>query len=138
MAFVNRRFTEQEKNEITERKLINFKGPHLHYIDPSVTSGGTIDEERCIYLLYLRRHREETDDYFMLLINDLVINIILIQQIQNPNTIIWSIKTMEILSETFISKEAILDLLKEALTEYRWNGFEDKRINGPANVKFNF
>lgn len=137
MAFENRKFTEQEKNEISQRRLLNFREKHLRYIEPILTTRGTIDAKKHTFLIYLRRKRDEVDDYFMLVINKLVINIILERQIEEPDIIIWSMKSIEIPSESTISKEVILKLLKEALTEYRWNGYEEK-INGPAKVMFDF
>lgn len=137
MSFVNREFTNQEKKLIAKRKLRNFKERHISFVDPILTTWGTIDKERKIYLLSLGKRREEVEEYFILLINELVINVELVREIKQPDIIIWSMKNIDGSFNSDFSKEEALEFLKEALIEYRWNGFEEV-INGPATVKFNF
>lgn len=137
MAFVNRKFTEQEKVEIDQKKIRNFKENHLCYVDSFSVSMGTIDMDRKIYLLSLGKRREEIDEYFILITENLVVNVQLTRKIKIPDIIVWSMKKIENSSSSTTVPKVILELLKEALVEYRWNGFEEK-INGPATVTFNF
>ena len=107
------------------------------YVDSFSFSKGTIDTDRKIYLLGLGKRREEIDEYFILITESLVVNVQLTRKIKIPDFIVWSMKKIENSSSHTTVPKVVLESLKEALVEYRWNGFEEK-INGPANVMFDF
>lgn len=95
--------------------------------------------KREIYLILLGTKRDEPyNKFFSLIINNVPINFVLIYKGKKPNTIIWSIKETYFPNENTLSQEQVLEILKCALREFRWTGYEDTYINGPANVTFDF
>lgn len=140
MAFINKKLNSKERNEFKERKIIDFfrtvPGHNVVYIDPFCV---TFDEEKDIYLISLGARREEANvKPFSLIINGASSNFVLVCEVKHPNTIIWSIKESYFSNEGSLSQEQILETLKCALCEFRWTGYEETYINGPAKVKFNF
>lgn len=140
MAFKNKKLNSDERNAFKERRIVDFlrtlPGHSIRYIDPLCV---TVDEERDIYLISLGSRREESYvKYFSLVIGGTPTDLVLSYEVKQPDIIIWSIKEIYFSNDNMIPKEQILDTLKCSLSEFRWTGYEESYINGPANVKFNF
>lgn len=142
MAFINKRLTKEEREEFKARKIIDFRrtwSENTTYVDPMYV---TVDTERGVYLISLGSEREEYFEvYFVFILNNIIVNVILHKEIQSPHKIIWSIKKVNLQNENAISNEKFYQLLKDALMEFRWDGSDDVRINGlsgSADVNFKF
>lgn len=140
MAFVNKKLNPKEREAFKERKIIDFfrtvPAYKVVYIDPLCV---TVDEEQDVYLISLGIRREDSKTrFFALVINEMLINLVLTHELKRPDIIIWSIEEAHFPDENIFPQEKALELLKSALREFRWTGYEDPYINGPAKVKFNF
>ena len=137
MTFKNKKLSKEEREEFKARKIVDFRrsySGYTEYVDPMYI---TVDEYQEACLVSLGAEREEYYDvYFLFIIKDTQINIILHKELESPNTIIWSLEKVDSLGE--YSQEQFLELLKEALNEFRWDGDPDERINGSADVYFDF
>jgi hypothetical protein len=140
MAFVNKKLTKEEREEFKARQIIDFfrtlPGHSVRYLDPFCV---TIDEEKDVYLILLGARRDELKNkFFALVISEMLINFVLTYEGRHPDIVVWSIKEAHFPNEDMLPREQILELLKSALREFRWTGYEDTYINGIAEVKFEF